>query len=55
MGGRREVASSSDNHSPIPREPGSYEWKPVRQRFGVQSFGVNLMVAPLHSRRPDGS
>lgn len=55
MGGRYEVASSSDIHSPIPREPGSYEWKPVRQRFGAQSFGVNRMVVPLRSRRSDGS
>ena len=46
MGARYHAASISDIRSPIPREPGSYEWKPVRQHFGVQSFGVNLMVAP---------
>jgi quercetin dioxygenase-like cupin family protein len=46
MGARYEAARISDIRSPIPREPGSYEWKPVRQHFGVQSFGVNLMVAP---------
>jgi quercetin dioxygenase-like cupin family protein len=43
---RYEVAAISDITSPIPREPGSYEWKPVRQHFGVQSFGINVMVAP---------
>lgn len=46
MGARYQAAGISDIRSPIPREPGSYEWKPVRQHFGVQSFGVNLMVAP---------
>jgi hypothetical protein len=40
------VARVADMQSPVPREPGSYEWKPVRQHFGVQAFGVNLMVAP---------
>jgi len=46
MGTRYQVANISDIRSPIPCEPGSYEWKPVRQHFGVQSFGINLMVAP---------
>jgi hypothetical protein len=46
MGGRYEAASSAEIRSPIPREAGSYEWKPVRQHFGVQSFGINMMVAP---------
>jgi hypothetical protein len=46
MGGRYEAASSSEIRSPIPREAGSYEWKPVRQHFGVRSFGINMMVAP---------
>lgn len=27
-------------------EPGSYVWKPVRNHFGIRSFGVNLMVGP---------
>jgi quercetin dioxygenase-like cupin family protein len=27
-------------------ELGAYEWKPVRQHFGIQSFGVNLNIAP---------
>jgi mannose-6-phosphate isomerase-like protein (cupin superfamily) len=27
-------------------EPGSYEWKPVRHHFGIESFGVNAFIAP---------
>lgn len=49
MAAHYEMAAVSDITSitsPIPREPGSYEWKPVRHHFGVQSFGINLMVAP---------
>lgn len=46
MEARYEVARISDIRSPIPREPGSYEWKPVRQHFGVRSFGVHALVAP---------
>ena len=41
-----QVAQLSEIPSPIAREPGSYDWKPVRQHFGVRSFGVNAMVAP---------
>jgi quercetin dioxygenase-like cupin family protein len=41
-----KVAQLAEIASPVAREPGSYDWKPVRQHFGVRSFGVNAMVAP---------
>ena len=30
----------------MPREPGSYAWKPVRHHLDVRSFGVNAFSAP---------
>ena len=31
--------------SPAERDPGSYDWKPVRHHFGIRSFGVNANLA----------
>ncbi len=45
MEGAYQVAKISEIPSPVPAEPGSYEWKPVRHHFGVRSFGVNANVA----------
>jgi hypothetical protein len=41
-----QSAHASEIPAPVPREPGSYEWKPLRHHFDVRSFGVNLFVAP---------
>lgn len=40
-----KVAHLSQLRSPVGAEPGSYEWKPIRNHFGVRAFGVNAMVA----------
>jgi quercetin dioxygenase-like cupin family protein len=45
MEGAYQVAKISEIPSPVPAEPGSYEWKPVRHHFSVRSFGVNANVA----------
>ena len=43
----REYAAAriSEIPSPVPAEPGSYDWKPVRHHFDIRSFGVNANVA----------
>jgi len=40
-----EVAQLSEIPSPVEPDPGGYEWIPVRQHFGITSFGVNANVA----------
>jgi quercetin dioxygenase-like cupin family protein len=39
-------AHLSEIPSPVEREPGSYDWKPVRHHFGIRSFGINANLAP---------
>jgi hypothetical protein len=41
-----QAAHISQIPAPVEREPGSYEWKPVRHHFGIRSFGVNANIAP---------
>jgi mannose-6-phosphate isomerase-like protein (cupin superfamily) len=40
-----EAVLVSEIPAPVPAEPGSYEWKPVRHHLGIRSFGVNANVA----------
>ena len=39
------IARLDEIPSPVPREPDSYEWKPIRQHLGIRAFGVNAGVA----------
>ena len=45
MGTAFKAAHVTEIPPPVEPEPGSYEWKPVRQHFGISSFGVNAFVA----------
>lgn len=40
------AAGLDDIQTVVEPEFGSYEWKPVRHHFGVQSFGINANIAP---------
>lgn len=34
-----------DIPTPVPPEPDSFEWKPIRHHLGIRAFGVNAGVA----------
>jgi len=40
------IARLDEIPPPVPREPGSYEWKPIRHHLGIHAFGVNAGIAP---------
>ncbi|MEQ8763501.1 MAG: hypothetical protein RL885_06215 [Planctomycetota bacterium] len=40
-----KAVSLEEIASPVAADPGSYEWKPVRHHFGIQSFGINANIA----------
>jgi quercetin dioxygenase-like cupin family protein len=39
------IARLDDVPTPIPPEPGSFEWKPIRHHLGIRAFGVNAGIA----------
>ena len=46
MAGKYTVARLDDIPSPVPPDPDSFVWKPIRHHMGVRAFGVNAGVAP---------
>ena len=46
MSRSHQIAHVSEIPSPVPREAGSHDWKPIRHHFDVRSFGINAFVAP---------
>jgi len=51
MSKRYQVTRLEDISAPVPAEPGSYEWKPIRHHFDIRAFGVNAMIAPNRGDR----
>ncbi len=46
MASKYRVARLAEIPSPVPPDPDSFEWKPIRHHLGVRAFGVNAGVAP---------
>lgn len=39
------IARLDEIPSPVPPDPDSFEWKPIRHHLGIRAFGVNAGVA----------
>ena len=46
MTGKYTIARLDDIPSPVPPDPDSFHWKPIRHHMGIRAFGVNAGVAP---------
>jgi len=46
MTAKYKIAKLAEIPSPVPPDPDSFEWKPIRHHLGVRAFGVNAGVAP---------
>jgi hypothetical protein len=40
-----KIATLDDIQSPVPPDPDSFDWKPIRHHMGISAFGVNAGVA----------
>lgn len=45
MAASYKIARLEEIPSPIPPEPDSYRWMPIRHHLGIRAFGVNAGVA----------
>ena len=45
MAANYTIARLDEIRSPVPPDPDSFEWKPIRHHLGIRAFGVNAGVA----------
>lgn len=45
MSNAYKIARLDEIPTPVPPDPDSFEWKPIRHHLGIRAFGVNAGVA----------